>query len=323
MRTHRSSPVLAALAVGALGLLVAVDARAQDHGHHDHQGHGDAHAHHHGGPVECTTLAAPPWSGLSERDRSMILRLEEGVAAFSTPEAAARAGFRPQFGNIPTMGVHWIHAGRMRAGIRLEEPDHLMFAPVDGEERLVGMAYAFVGPVDAEMPRAFESELAAWHDHPELGGAGQTLHMLHVWLIPSPYGPFAGNNFFLPLMGRGITPPDACWIDGDDAVERLERVASTFSLVNQLTEPEAPRGGGAAIFQLRGQAREVLAARMERFDAAAAELDAAARTGDREGWERVADRMLADLGPVERQAMEAIRAVVKGVQLPGAFRGGP
>jgi hypothetical protein len=310
------------VAMGLLaGLALPTGGAAQDHAHHGH-GAAQDHHHHHGGPVECTTLAAPPWSGLPDRDRSMILRLEEAVAPFATPAAAAAAGFRPQFGNIPTMGVHWIHAGRMQAGIRAEEPDHLMFAEVNGEERLVGMAYAFVGPVGAEMPEFFESELAAWHDHPELGGRDQTLHMLHVWLVPSPYGPFSGNNFFLPFLGRGVTPPDACWIDGDDAVERLELVGSTFSLVNQLREPEEARGGGAAIFQLRGPAREVLAARAERFDAFGEELDAAARAGDRAAWEATADRMLAELGPVERRAVEAIRAVVKGVQLPGAFRGG-
>lgn len=323
----------------ALSLAVALapaGVDAQDHSQHQHghDAHAEEHAHHHGGPVECRSLATPPWSGLPSSDLQQIQRLEESLARLDTPEAARRAGFRPAFGNIPTMGVHWIHQERMARGFVLDEPDHLMFAPVNGEEKLVGVAYAFVGPLDAEIPASFESELATWHDHPELGGRGQTLHMLHVWRVPSPYGPFAGNNFVLPFMGRGITPPDACWIQSDEDVERLEVVGSAFALVDRVGD----RAGGEALLHLIGQgaaAGDGSAAGTRAAGAAALRLgerlasglegwafalDLAARHGDAEGWRAAADGMIEWMEPAQRQAVEALRRGVTHVQVPSSAR---
>ncbi|TVP73213.1 MAG: hypothetical protein EA352_12105 [Gemmatimonadales bacterium] len=315
--------------------LAPAGAGAQDHSHHHHHDHdaSEGHTHHQGGPVECTSLAAPPWSGLSASDLQLIRELQEAIAGLDTPEAARQAGFRPAFGNIPTMGVHWIHQGRMARGFDPGEPDHLMFAPVNGEETLVGIAYAFIGPPDADIPASFESALAHWHDHPELGGSGQTLHMLHVWLVPSPYGPFAGNNFALPFMGHGITPPDACWIQSDEDVERLEVVGSAFALAEWATGG----GGGEALEHLIGQGAaaseqgaggraagaaalrmgERLASSLEEWGAA---LDLAAQDGDAEAWRAAADGLIEGLGPVQRQAVEALRLGVTGVQASSAGR---
>jgi hypothetical protein len=313
----------ASLAAGLLGLSSPAVARAQDHGGHAHH-----HTHDHaGGPVDCRTLAAPPWAGLSEADRERIRSLEASLAGLRSPEAAARAGFAPALGNIPTMGVHWVNARRMRGGFRADEPDHLMFVPREGGDELVGVAYAFRGPIDAAVPKAFESELAAWHDHPALGGGpGQTLHMLHVWLVPSPYGPFAGNNFFLPFRGRDVTPPDPCWLTTPEDVERLELVASTLALLDLVEGRDTGSGvarlGAGARFQ-GGALRQQFGRALERLEGWVAALDIAARHGDREAWTDVATRMLDALSPLERQVVDGLRQRVKGAQTPSASRERP
>ena len=82
--------------------------------------------------------------------------------------------------------------------VDVDKPNNLLFANIDGEDQLVGVAYLFMDKVNTTKEIPFESELAAWHDHPQFAGPGQTLHMLHVWFIESSNGPFAGLNFGSP-----------------------------------------------------------------------------------------------------------------------------
>jgi hypothetical protein len=274
---------------------------AQDH---DHAG-ADADAHSHAGPVvSCTDLAAPPWNGLSDADRARVEELRQTLAGLSTPEAALAAGFRPALGDIPGMGVHYVNPGRMLDGVRVDAPDHLLFATVDGEERLVGTAYAFMDVTDTQEPLPFESELAHWHDHPEFAPEGRTLHMLHVWFIPSSNGPFAGLNFWLPFRSAGLTPPSACWMADQEDAERIQRVS--FSLA-----PREWGDGGAAVISadLSAERREMLA-----------ELDASAVADDRAGWMTAADRYLADLSPAELERMEAMLRALTMAQMSSADR---
>jgi hypothetical protein len=308
---QRTTAATAAIA-GAL-LIAPFPGAGQEH---------DAHAHHHGAvPAACSTLVAPPWEGLSRSDLDQIRRVEASLANLSTPEAAARAGFVPRFGNIPTMGVHWVSARRMQAGIRVDEPDHLLFAPIGGRDELVGVAYAFRGPRDATLPPTYESELAAWHDHQELGGPEETLHMLHVWRVPSPYGPFAGNNFFLPFLSRGMATPQACWFGTDADVERLELVATAFALFELLTSDPQP-GSQAVVGTFPATLREQIGRSAPRFERWATELDRAARSDDRTAWMEAADRTLSGLGPLERQVVERLRDRIKGIQIPSGARPG-
>jgi hypothetical protein len=302
------STAVPALAVAAM-LALAGPARAQDH---DHSGdHSQGHAHGHAaGPVDCRTLAAPPWTGLSASDRALIRSIEASVQSLSTPRAAREAGFRPTLGNIPTMGVHWVHSGRMGEGLDIRRPDHLLFAPVDGEDRLVGVAFAFTDVVGTEVPVPFESELAAWHDHPEFARPGQSLHMLHVWFVPSSGGPFAGNNFWLPFRGAGIEPPSACWMNDEDDAARIQRVGMTLGL--------AQMGDGAAIPQLRAAAERAgirLEERRQAIRSHAGEMDAAARAGDRDRWFTAADALLASQPGPERLVVELLLRTLTMAQM--------
>ena len=239
-------------------------------------------------PVSCTTLSSPPWSGLSETDRLQVAALRQAMSELDTPEAARAAGFNPALGDIPGMGVHYVHMGRSLDGVWIDAPDHLMFASIDGREQLVGAAYVFIDVPESKVPIPFESDLARWHDHPEFGDESLTLHMLHVWFVPSSNGPFAGLNFWLPYRTAGIEPPSSCWMADEADADRIRNVS--FALV-------PPRWGQAA--------RELFAERQAVRGEMLAALDAAARAVDRDAWVAAADRFLADLTASERSSLEA------------------
>jgi hypothetical protein len=257
-------------------------------------------------------LATPPWTGLPEADRRRIAWLEESLADLSTTEAALAAGFSPLAGDIPGMGVHYISDERTQDGVRAEEPDHLLFSKVNGEERLVGAAYAFIDDVDAVPPNPFEAELAHWHDHPEMASSGQTLHMLHVWFVPSSNGPFAGLNFWLPFEGRGIAPPSACWMADAEIAETIRNVS--FGLIPPGLELERLLSRGRAPADIPSEPSAERRAIM-------ADLDAAARDESLNGWLDAAERFLADLTPAEQARSQMLLGFLTNAQMSSPERG--
>ena len=270
----------------------------------DHAADGHSHA---SAPVSCTTLASPPWSGLNNADRLQFASLQRTMAALETPEAARAAGFNPALGNIPGMGVHYVNGARSRDPVNIDEPDHLMFSTIDGQERLVGAAFAFIDVPDTDEPIPFQSELAQWHDHPQFADEGRTLHMLHVWFIPSSNGPFAGLNFWLPYHSAGIATPSSCWMADEADANRIQNVS--FALV-----PPSARRGPEAL--QRHEARQA-----ERSELLAA-LDAAALAVDHDAWVAAADVFLADLTQVERRTVEVLLSRLNMAQMSSGERGG-
>ena len=275
------------------------------------QAHQDMASHSHASPpVECTTLGSPPWTGLTDTDRERFETARRSVAGLSTPEAAIAAGFRPALGDIPGMGVHYVSSERGRDGIYVDAPDHLMFAPVDGKPTLVGAAYAFIDVPDTSEPIPYDSDLAHWHDHPQFAPDGQTLHMLHVWFVPSSNGPFAGLNFWLPYEGAGITPPSACWMADPEDAMTIQRVA--FALVpadNPIAEQVNEARGWTDVEDVpRGRARILFA------------LDEAAVAGDLEGWRIAADRFLGSLTEREQARTAALLQILMNEQMSSAER---
>ena len=256
-----------------------------------HAGHGHA-----GEAVSCMTLASPPWIGLSEVDQAQFDALRQVVSGLETPEAARAAGFNPVLGDIPGMGVHYVNSIRSRDGVHVNAPDHLLFVEIDGRERLVGAAYAFIDVPDTEVPIPFESDLAKWHDHPEFADDGRTLHMLHTWFVPSSNGPFAGLNFWLPYLTAGIAPPSSCWMANEADADRIRNVS--FSLVPPRDRPGRP---APVITEPSEERVKILAA-----------LDFAARAIDHDAWIKAADRFLDDLSELERtRAALTLRALTQ------------
>ena len=290
--------------VGITMAVVAVMAPRSALSQTDHAADGHSHA---SAPVSCTTLASPPWTGLPDADRLQFASLQQTMAALRTPEAARAAGFQPALGNIPGMGVHYVNFARGRDPVNIDEPDHLMFSSVDGQEQLVGAAFVFVDVPDTDEPIPFQSELATWHDHPQFADEGRTLHMLHVWFIPSSNGPFAGLNFWLPYHSAGIATPSSCWMADEADANRIQNVS--FALV-----PPSARRGPEAL--QRYEARQA-----ERSELLAA-LDAAALAVDHDAWVAAADVFLADLTQVERRTVEVLLSRLNMAQMSSRERGG-
>ena len=251
------------------------------------QHHDDGHAHM-GPVVSCTDMATPPWAGLPDADRKQVATLQQELAHLNTPAAAKAAGFNPVLGDIPGMGVHYINMAVSMRGKNLDvnTPDQLLFS----QDQLVGAAYSFTDVPDTKVPLPFDSDLASWHDHPQFAQEGQTLHMLHVWFVPSSNGPFAGLNFWLPYQTAGVEIPNPCWM-ADEADADLIRNVS-FALV----APEVER-------------TEMLAA-----------LDTAASADDHDAWVTAADRYIADLSSSEVAQVQGLLGVLGENQMSSAER---
>jgi hypothetical protein len=257
-------------------------------------------------PVDCVNLnlAMPPWNGLPDAARQQMASLQQEASALSTPEAAKAAGFMPVLGDIPGMGVHWVHAGRMADPVDVNAPDNLMFADIDGREQLVGAAFTFYDVPDTQAPLPIDSDLAKWHDHPQFAPDGQTLHMLHVWFVPSSNGPFAGLNFWLPFRTAGIAVPSSCWMADEADAERIQIVS--FALV-------PPQAFG------RAAAPQAQAPSAER-KAMIAALDVAARNVDHDAWVAAADVFIADLSETERDTVAGMLGILSLNQMSSAER---
>jgi hypothetical protein len=159
--------------------------------------------------------------------QQQIKDVQAATNALASPDGARTNGFMPVFGWIPTMGTHWVNGPRMLLGrgAKLAEPSQLMFSPVNGKETLVGAAFAYYAALnDSTRPATFDGN-PPWHDHPDLAPTGTDLVMLHVWFVPSPDGPFAGHNPYLPFWGAGLKPPDEHLMHDDAFNLKVRRAA--------------------------------------------------------------------------------------------------
>ena len=285
---------IVSVAIVVAGIMTPRSALAQAH---------DADGHSHVGmAVSCTDLAMPPWNGLPDTDRLQLATLQQEITALNTPEKARAAGFNPALGDIPGMGVHYVKSGGGPDVVDVNAPNHLMFIDVDGQQKLVGAAYAFVDVIDTDKVIPFDSDLANWHDHPQFAGDGQTLHMLHIWFVPSSNGPFAGLNFWLPYQTAGVAVPNSCWMADDADAVRIQTVS--FALV-----PPRRFGRGAAAAAPAPDRTEMIAA-----------LDVAARADDHHAWVMAADAFIADLTPTEVTRVQGLLGNLGANQMSSAER---
>ncbi len=214
--------------------------------------------------------------------------VEKGAAALATPEGARAAGYEPALGWVPMMGTHWVHGPRMlqgRPAVTLAEPSQLMFSPMNGKETLVGVAYAYYAPVkDASTPPALFDGTPPWHDHPDLSPPGTNLLMLHAWFVPSPDGPFAELNPFLPYWAAGVTPP---------AVERMrDPVMASRVRKGALALAEiVDQAGLFPVLARRPAVRPVLEERRAAIRQLVPQIEAARQAADGTRWEALIDTL--------------------------------
>jgi hypothetical protein len=178
----------------------------------------DAHAPHpldapHGAVLE----TGPPDPAALD---AFLREAKDAAAPYRSLEHAVAAGFRRLGPAFPGMGEHWIHPGRIVTGrVDPARPPVLCYAPIDGEHRLV--ALAFTVPLEpGEAPPAHPAGTGAWHDHSDhvgeetlllthrpshLGADQPRLAMFHAWLwLDNPDGVLAQNNWRLPFVQAGV-----------------------------------------------------------------------------------------------------------------------
>lgn len=257
-----------------LSLMLLVPATLVAQSHDDMAG---MNMHHH--------TPQPPSAAAKEQIDSVARR----AAPLATTAAAATAGFRPVFGWIPTMGEHWVDRALMTKDKQLDlgAPANLMFSKIGGRDSLVGVAYAYFAPLaDSTPPRLFDGA-PAWHEHPNLAPPGERLVMLHVWLVPSPDGAFAGTNPNLPFWAAGLSAPDSARMRNNSAFNgRVRRAGLALAEVTDT----------ASIFpnlERRPDLQPVLAAHRDSIRAIVAELRVAEKTKDTARWDRALERAAA------------------------------
>lgn len=206
---------LGMLVAGPIGLAAQVPTMTMDHG--------------------AMAMPAP----LTQHARDQVAEAHRVALLLDTPEKARAAGYRPRFGDVPLQGEHWSNPQLVLTGtFDIEHPPILMFAPIDGAQQLIGVAYAYEVKQGEPTPDGFDGA-AMWHEHPALALPGHRLVMTHVWFIDSPNGIFAHDNPRLAFLERGLPYPPAGWLDA--ATTRSLALALSLALH---PIPTASRFGG-------------------------------------------------------------------------------
>ena len=169
---------------------------------------------------------------------TVLAAARRAVVRLNDTAAARAAGYRPitEIGvpdGLPFQGEHWQLPYRdTLPDVSLERPSFIMFGPVNGGLRRVGVAYSALIALEAPAPNGLGGDpTAKWHDHfwcdnapgrpngflvnerdqcTSQGGVlnPRRVSMVHVWTdIESPEGTYGHDNPALPFVALGLTPP--------------------------------------------------------------------------------------------------------------------
>jgi hypothetical protein len=239
------------------------------------------------------TLGAQSSSGepLTAKAKAQIDSVRQSVARFADPRVAEDSGYEPVFGLVPLQGVHYVRPDLIKGGkFDLTEPSVLMYAPVQGVPKLVGVAYAYQRPKNQPIPEGFDGPNDDWHSHDELSrDPNEHIVMVHLWLIDAPGGPFARYNPYLPYMAASLKAPSAAELNANTAKgERARRFAFALAIAThppQLFDVLESRGG-AELTKVAYPHRRAL---MMAVDS----LDAAQKHGDSATYDRLVTETIA------------------------------
>ncbi len=286
------------------------------------------------GVVLCA--AATGWSqtpadGLSAAARSQLEAAERAASRLGTRRAALAAGYRRLVPRAigsdvnPVVGEHWINERHLRmAELDPARPAFLMFYPLPGGERLVGVAYAMTQLSGAAAPEGFDGPSDVWHVHhpcagvPELGftlahgaedcaalggtpGEAQ-MAMVHVWLEPpNPAGPFAPDHPGLPFVATGLRPPSAEALADPVRARR----ARTLGLALGESFGALPRLGAQVEHDPALGFPDRVAADREAIRMSVDAMRTAERHGDHTRYAAAADRAIAHWDRIRRAYLDA------------------
>lgn len=286
--------------IGALSIAVTMPARAQPT-------LTDAPASHMHAPA--------PATGAGSRIARILASTKEASAEFHDRRAAIAAGYRRIGPDVPSMGEHWISPRLVVSdSFDITRPALLTYIKVGGQPVLTGVVYAVPLTVGQSPPAMFGGE-ALWHEHngtldeeallPDHHTApsaakGTRLAILHAWLwSPNPEGMFATDNWTIPFLRLGLTPPRTF----------PEGAARALSLLSGAEEYYLNLAGGSAA--------TAVAPLLAECAKAAAQIVDRTRTGDR----AVKGPELEDLNRLWMDAMDAV-AKVSGINIARRINGG-
>ena len=266
---------------------------------------------------------------------TVMAAARRAVAQLGDTAAVRAAGYNPITESripdgLPFQGWHWrrLQPGDTLPEIGLDRPSFIMFAPVNGVPKRIGIAYSTRLLLDAPAPAGLGGDPAAkWHDHfwcdsvPTAPGGflvndraacdarGGNLDprraaMVHVWTdVPNPEGVYGHDNPGLPFVAVGLTPPAAHDLH-DPARHRAARalglaLAETYGSRMPVANRVQRENRDSALADSVGRRRAAIVALIPA-------LKQAQTTGDRPAYERVAARTVAEwealLGLYQRMA---------------------
>ena len=234
---------------------------------------------------------------LTQHAKDQIATAKRVAADLDTPEKARAAGYRPRFGDVPLQGEHWTNPALVLQGtFDIDHPPILMFAPIKGEQKLLGVAYAYEVKADDPVPDGFDGA-AMWHEHPALALPGKKLVMTHVWFVDSPNGVFAHDNPTLSFLERGLHYPPDGWLDA--------ATSRKLSLSLQLAQRAAPGASSAISGARNDSAVAVLLKQRATVDSMVPALEAAREAGNKAAYRTVAIK----IGSMAEEMIATIKQV--------------
>jgi hypothetical protein len=230
---------------------------------------------------------------LTAAARAQIVEAMRSASQLDTPAKARAAGYRPQFGDVPLQGQHWVNRALVMAdSFELDRPPVLMFVDEHGVPTLVGVAYAYQIDQHAAPPDAFDN-IPMWHEHPLLSIPGHRLVMTHVWFIPSPFGPFAHDNPVVSFLERDLPVPPAGWLDAE--TYRGVALAMSLAMPQPPFLPDSANGGRGRFARMArsDSALDALGIERDTVDAMVARLESDQRHDTAPAFRSLSRRLAA------------------------------
>ncbi|HJR51891.1 MAG TPA: hypothetical protein VJ794_12335 [Gemmatimonadales bacterium] len=272
---------------------------------------------------------------------TVLAAARRAVVQLNDTAAARAAGYRPitEIGipdNVPFQGQHWSLPIRdTTAAVPLERPAFLMFGPVNGAHRRIGLAYSTRLLLKEPSPDGLSGDpTAKWHDHfwcdsvpgrPEgfvvnqqenCGSQGGVLNprravMVHVWTdVDNPEGVYGHDNPALPFVALGLTPPTQHELHDQEKARAIRKLAWALGEAYDARLPLTRR------IERENRDSALAGSLQQRRKALAALIPALKRAeGDRSAYQRAAAQVVSEweaiLGIYERMASPELRPRVK------------
>ena len=143
--------------------------------------------------------------------------------------------------DFPAMGEHWVNGELIVKGSMNPRPAILTYVTIGGKPTLLGAVYALVLHRGEQPPPIPAS--AQWHDHVGTideesllfghdhmaGDEDVRLAVMHAWIwTPNPAGMFATDNWALPFVRLGVSPPQHLTWQASRAASLLAGAASYY-----------------------------------------------------------------------------------------------